>query len=39
VPTGQVFGKYDFGDVYQNSWENPNLVKIELKYWTLYMKA
>jgi hypothetical protein len=38
--TGQIFVKLDIGDFYKiKCEENPHLVKIEQKYWALYVKT
>lgn len=37
--TGRIFGKLILGSCMEICRENPNLVKIGQKYWTLYMKA
>lgn len=39
LPPDRFLGNLILGMFIKNSWENPNLVKIRPKYWTLYMKT
>ena len=39
VSTGRISVKLATGDVYENCRDNPNLVKIEQKYWIIHMET
>jgi hypothetical protein len=39
ISTGRISVKLGMCDVYENCRENPNLVKIEQKYWVLHMET
>jgi hypothetical protein len=39
TPTERIYVKLDIRDFHENTWENPNLVKIKQKYRALYRET